>query len=336
VGVGQHGNRYILPYYTSDPNAYCPSTPTLSFVNSGHVPESESASLANSTQTTSAVSLIESTMTTEVLHVYPSNAPSSEQEAIQDTNYGDLSAYIFQQDGQRSNIKFNPPQPDSRLIDTTQLAFCLNLLEATHGSVEIVDKDAREWLNLVKNEPDEHDRLKTLATDVIRAFKRDELKDAKAVTEVMYLAPVLEKDDFRYLLKEFFSGIENSALLDIHQLEGLAELIQGADTSYLDPADLVKILELLSTRLQGAHQQSVSQLCQLTHAVSLVLDAMADADVKELDRESVHEPLLVYLKGLKRARIHTWCIKQHTPTKLSSVFLTMNHSGRPLVDAQER
>src|SRR5690606_5089771 len=115
---------------------------------------------------------------------------------------------------------------------------------------------------------DEQDRLRTIATDVIRAFKRDEFKDAKAVTEVVYLAPVLEKDDFRYLLKEFHSGIEQSSLLDVHQLEGLAQLIQGADSNYLDADDLVKILELLSARLRDTHQQSASHLYQLTFAVS--------------------------------------------------------------------
>jgi hypothetical protein len=154
---------------------------------------------------------------------------------------------------------------------------------------------------MIKNEPDEHERLKVLATDVIRAFKRDEIKDTKAVAEVIYLAPVLEKDDFRYLLKEFHVGIEQSSLLNVHQLEGLAQLIQGADTCYLDADDLVKVLSLLSTRLQGTHHQSPQHLYQLTLAVSNVLDAMADAEVKGLDRETIHEPLLSYLDGLKKS-----------------------------------
>ena len=115
----------------------------------------------------------------------------------------------------------------------------------------------------------------------------------------MYLAPVLENDDFRYLLKEFYSGIGQSGSLDVHQLEGIAHLIQGADPGYLDSDDLVKVLSLLSTRLKDTHQQSTNHLYQLTVAVSHVLDAMADANVSGVDREKIHEPLSSYLDGLK-------------------------------------
>ncbi|KAG0218027.1 hypothetical protein BGX31_011710, partial [Mortierella sp. GBA43] len=206
---------------------------------------------------------------------------------------------IFTKNVRPPAFSFISPEPDSRLSDTLQLACCLALLQGSHGPDDVLDAKARKWLSDVRNEPDEHERLKALATDVIRAFKRDEFKDDKAVTEVVYLSPILNKDDFRYLLKEFYSGIDQSTLLDVHQLEGLAQLIQGADSTYLDADDLVKVLELLSTRLQGTHQQSLEHRFQLTFAVSNVLDAMADANVKELDRETIHAPLLSYLDGLK-------------------------------------
>ncbi|KAK3810916.1 MAG: hypothetical protein J3Q66DRAFT_414111 [Benniella sp.] len=151
------------------------------------------------------------------------------------------------------------------------------------------------------NEPDERERLKTLATDVIRTFKRDEFKDAKSVTEVVLLASVLDKDDYRYLIKEFYSGIDQSGLLNVHQLEGLARLIQGARPGDLDSDDLVQVLKLLSTRLRDTHEQSTHHLYQLTVAVSHVLDAMADASVTGLNRETIHEPLSAYLDGLKKS-----------------------------------
>jgi len=103
---------------------------------------------------------------------------------------------------------------------------------------------------------DEQERLHTMATDVIRAFKRDEIKDIKVVAEVVCLAPVLNKDAFNDLLREFYSGIDNSGLLNYHQVEGLAQLIQGADPGHLSADDLVKTLSLLSTRLIDTHQQS--------------------------------------------------------------------------------
>ena len=207
--------------------------------------------------------------------------------------------HIFPRNIHPPAMIFEPLEPDARLIDTHQLACCLGLLQATSLLDDILDSPVRNWVQAAKDDTDELERLKTLATDVIRAFKRDEFKDAKAVTEVVYLAPVLEKDDFRYLLKEFHSGIEQSTLLDVHQLEGLAQLMQGADKTYLVADDLVKVLELLSTRLRDTHQQSTGHLYQLTLAVSHVLDAMADVEVKGLDREKLHEPLSSYPDELR-------------------------------------
>jgi len=227
--------------------------------------------------------------------------PLSTIKDNQPVDIATVHRHIFPRNILPPAIEFKPPEPDARLSDTPQLACCIGLLQVSHESDDILDPNTLAWLQLIRNEPDEHERLKTLATDVVRAFKRDEIKDAKAVIEVVYLAPVLEKDDFRYLLKEFHSGIEQSTLLDIHQLEGLARLIQGADKTYLDADDLVKVLQLLSTRLRDTHQQSTKRLYQLTLAVSHVLDAMANAGVEGLDRETLHAPLTSYLDGLKES-----------------------------------
>ena len=212
-----------------------------------------------------------------------------------------MAKHIFPRNVRPPTIQFNAPEPDSRLSDTRQLACCLGLLQADIEPEGIMDLTARNWVLSTKNESDEKERLKSLATDVIRAFKRDEFKDGKSVTEVVILAPVLERDDFRYLVKEFYSGIDQSGLLDIHQLEGLARLIQGAGPGDLDSDDLVKVLTLLSTRLRDTHQQSTHHLYNLTVAVSHVLDAMADASVQGLNRETIHEPLSAYLDELRRS-----------------------------------
>jgi len=119
------------------------------------------------------------------------------------------------------------------------------------------------------------------------------------VAEVVCLAPILEKSDFQYLLRELCKGVDQSILLDIHQLDGVAQLIHCAEPGYLDADDLVKILELLSTRLRNTHNQSSSHMYQLTMAVSRLLDAMADSKVKGLDREKLHEPLTLYLSEIK-------------------------------------
>jgi len=212
-----------------------------------------------------------------------------------------MAKHIFPRNVRPPTSSFHPPEPDTRLSDTHQLAYCLGLLQADIELEDIQDLTARNWVLNTMNEPDERERLKALATDVIRAFKRDEIKDTRTVTEVVFLASVLERDDFRYLVREFYSGIDQSGLLDVHQLEGLARLIQGAGPGDLDSDDLVQVLTLLSTRLKDTHQQSTHHLYQLTVAVSQVLDAMADASVKGLSRETIHEPLSAYLDGLKKS-----------------------------------
>ncbi|KAF9365999.1 hypothetical protein BGX34_006884, partial [Mortierella sp. NVP85] len=216
---------------------------------------------------------------------------------------GKLQDGLGQSDKAQANYKraelWGPPEPDERLNDTPQLACCLGILRASQSPDIILEPLARDWLQAVEKNTDEQERLKRLARDVIRAFKGEEIKDSKAVAEVIHLAPVLERDDFRYLLKEFYSGVDQSDLLNVHQLGGLADLITGANPGYLDADDLVKILELLSMRLRNTHQQSPQYIYRLTQTVSRVLDAMADTRVKGLDQEKLHEPLSLYLNGLK-------------------------------------
>ncbi|KAK3805370.1 MAG: hypothetical protein J3Q66DRAFT_423168 [Benniella sp.] len=196
-------------------------------------------------------------------------------------------------------IAFSPPQADGRLDDIRQLAACLSLLRSSHSSDDVLEPLARKWIQDVENDPNEQERLKALATDVVKEYVRDELKDARAIADVVCLAPVLEKDDFRFLLRQLHSEIDHSDLLNLPQLHGLADLIRGADPGYLGSDDLVKILELLSARLTNTHIQSTSYSYQLTLAISHVLDAMADTKVNGLERERLHTSLSSYLDKLK-------------------------------------
>ncbi|KAG0219718.1 hypothetical protein BGX31_011173, partial [Mortierella sp. GBA43] len=212
-----------------------------------------------------------------------------------------VASNIFPEDIQPPSVNIKLPEPDQRLIDTPQLACCLGLLQAIRSPVGTLELRAHQWLQVIEKDTDEQERLHAMATDVIRAFKRDELKDAKVIAEVVYLAPVLAKDPFKEMLRDFYTAIDQSGLLDTHRVEGIAQLIQGADSGYLDADDLVKILELLSTRLRDTHHQSSHHRRQLTLAISHVLDAMAETQVKDVDREKIHEPLMEYLNGLMKS-----------------------------------
>jgi len=174
-------------------------------------------------------------------------------------------------------------------------------LHSSQSPINVQEPVVQNWLEALKKDEYEQYRLKDLATEVVRTFKR-ESKDAKTVAEVIHLVPVLDKEVFRELLKEFHSGISQSQILDIHLLDGLAEMIRRANPHHLDPDDLVKILGLLSERLSKTHRRSSLYIYKLTLTVSQVLDTMVDNGVKDLDREKLHEPLSLYLESLEQEK----------------------------------
>ncbi|KAF9347914.1 hypothetical protein BGX34_002811, partial [Mortierella sp. NVP85] len=128
------------------------------------------------------------------------SAGSPSDQNKQQHNIDIVPAHIFAGDVDPPAIEYHLPGSDERLTNTPQLAYCLYLLNTHRSSDDILDSAARNWLKAIEGDVDEQDRLKTMATEVIKAFKRDELKDAKTVAEVVYLAPALDKDSFQSLI----------------------------------------------------------------------------------------------------------------------------------------
>ncbi|KAF9345876.1 hypothetical protein BGX34_004388, partial [Mortierella sp. NVP85] len=242
----------------------------------------------------------------DTLHSAGFQEMGSEKSSLYDQLPGDprlvstVRADIFDKNIGPPTIQAKLPEPDTRLDSTLQLVYCLELLKIPSSDIKL-EPIALKWMKTIEKNKDEQERLYGIAMDVIRAFKREGIKDAKAVAEVVLLSSILDKDAFRDLLKEFYSAIDHPGLLNIQQLEGLARLIEGADYGYLCADDLVKILEILSIRLRGTHKQSPEHIYLITLAVSRVLDAMADTRVTDLDRDKLHEPLSSYLIGLKKS-----------------------------------
>ncbi|KAF9361730.1 hypothetical protein BGX34_006953 [Mortierella sp. NVP85] len=203
--------------------------------------------------------------------------------------------HIFTENKGFSDIGLGLPEPGGRLVDTRQLAHCLRILQSPNDKL---DPSAYDWKTTIKE--NEQERLEAMVVGVFRAFKRDQFKDTR-VAEVLSLATVLKGEAYQDLLGELFNMIEKSSILDVAQLEGLNQLIQSAAPGYLNADDLFRILGLLSDRLRDTHQESSDKMLQLTLAVSVshILDAMADLDIKDLDREKFHEPLSSYIGELK-------------------------------------
>ncbi|KAG0008134.1 hypothetical protein BGZ80_003822, partial [Entomortierella chlamydospora] len=207
---------------------------------------------------------------------------------------------IFDQNINPPITKYDLPEPNGRISSTPQLAYCLSLLHLSMVSKEELDQNEYAWLQARVDDHDEHERLQTMATDLIRAFVQEGLKKSDVVAEVVSMAAVLGQEDFRKLLQEFVDDINQSVLLDVHLLNGLAQLVRNSPQGYIDADDLVKILELLNTRLKDTHSQSTQHTYQLALTISQVLDSMVDSQVEGLSREQLHEPLSDYLKGLQQ------------------------------------
>ncbi|KAF9426898.1 hypothetical protein BGZ76_002553, partial [Entomortierella beljakovae] len=190
------------------------------------------------------------------------------------------------------------PIPGERITTTIQLTYCLSLSRSSPISKEEIGKHKLQAETI---DPDEQMRLQSMATDMIRAFIREDPKTHETVGEIVSLATVLDQDEFRKLLMTFVDGINKSYLLEVHLLNGLALLIRNSKQGYMDSDDLVKILELLNARLKDIHGQSEGHASPLVLAISNILDSMVDCQVKGLSHEQLHEPLSDYLKGLKRS-----------------------------------
>ncbi|KAF9280917.1 hypothetical protein BGZ68_006943 [Mortierella alpina] len=185
------------------------------------------------------------------------------------------------------------PRPNEALHSTRQLAYCLALLKASVHNDDLSSEKNLKWRSSTLNNLDEKDRLKTLAVQIIREFAGKYREDANAVAEVVELAPVLSNDYSRFLLKTFINSIDQP-VMDLHSMDGLAKVIQGAAPGSIDSNDFVSILRSLHEQLQPTHSES--HRYRLLLAVSRVLDAMADAQVGDVDRVSLHGPLTNFLR----------------------------------------
>ncbi|KAG0287941.1 hypothetical protein BGZ96_008200 [Linnemannia gamsii] len=196
-------------------------------------------------------------------------------------------------------IEHKLPEPDERLVSTHQLVYCLGLLKAPPSSDDPHKDSVLHWVKSTRVDLDEQERLNTLTTKIVRLFLGDELKDPSDITEVACICPFLNRNTFRALLELFIDSTEKSNLLNLHALKGLAKLMQGANEGHLEADDLVRILQVLNTRLQATHPETQNHIYQLLVAVSRVLDAMADCKVEGLDRVILHERLSGYINDLK-------------------------------------
>ncbi|KAF9387641.1 hypothetical protein BGX21_000498 [Mortierella sp. AD011] len=208
------------------------------------------------------------------------------------------SRLIFASEATPPVTKHQLPRVGDRIKDTYQLAYCLDLMDTTSSYRLDPDQAEQDWLSSINNAPHEKGRLQALASDIVRTFIRDGIKDSDAVKEIVYLAPVLEHEDFRRLLHTIVDGIKNSLLQDSYLLDGLAQMLRNSSLMHLDVNDLVKILKLLSEKLQDTHWESAHRYHSVL-TISRALDVMMDTKAKGAHSEGLRSPLLGFLKELR-------------------------------------
>ncbi|GJJ67812.1 bilin biosynthesis protein [Entomortierella parvispora] len=179
------------------------------------------------------------------------------------------------------------------LQTTRQLAYCLALLNPSVQETDLTPNALKWRLDTLKN-TDEKDRLAGLSFGVIESFAMDTMKDASTIAEVIQLAPVLNEEHSRFLIKTFIDTVNGSQILHLHSLDGLVKVIQGAAPGSIDSDDLVTILRCLHTRLRSTHSTAYQYRQFL--AISRILDAMMVSHIGDVDRINLHEPLTDFLR----------------------------------------
>ncbi|GJJ69523.1 bilin biosynthesis protein [Entomortierella parvispora] len=254
------------------------------------------ASLSSTPSTVTTVSTSTATCINPVLAHRPLSPAISREATSCSASTTVTKSLLFFSNDVKPVLSICPlPCPGEPLQTTRQLAYCLALLQ-TPDQEENLPLEVLEYRQRILDNPDEKSRLESMSGQIIQAFKKDSMKDAAAVAEVVELAPVLNGDQSRFLFTTFIDTMNQSEILHLHSVEGLAKVIHEAAPGSIDSDDLVRILRSLHNKLQSTHSESNRNRCLLLSAVSRVLDAMGDAHVGDVDRVNLHEPLTDLLR----------------------------------------
>ncbi|KAG9064399.1 hypothetical protein KI688_003587 [Linnemannia hyalina] len=221
---------------------------------------------------------------------------------------GTLRVDIFPENVIKPIYKTDLPKPHARVDKTPQLVYCCSLLSKIPGSLQPtsdsdvsqdspLDDKEKEWVQLI--DPVLQDRYRWLVEQLVRVFADNPLKASDVVTEIVLVGPVLERGIYRSLLSCFISKFEQTTPLDVTLLQGIVQLVECASSGYLVDDDLVRITTVLSKELSITHIGTSDHPLHLTLSLARVLDVMVTGEVKDLNRDRDHQPMLQLLDSLK-------------------------------------
>ncbi|KAG9064402.1 hypothetical protein KI688_003590 [Linnemannia hyalina] len=223
---------------------------------------------------------------------------------------GSIRMDIFPENVAKPTYKTNLPKPLARVDKTPQLVYCCSLLSKAQEPLQPtsdsdvsldspLDDKEKEWVQLI--DPVLQDRYRWLVEQLVRAFADNPLKASDVVTEIVLVGPVLDRETYRSLLSCFISKFEQTTALDVTLLQGLVQMVECASSGYLVDDDLVRISTVLSKELSITHIGTSDHPLHLTLSLARVLDVMVTGEVKDLNRERDHQPMLQLLDGLKNS-----------------------------------
>ncbi|KAF9144377.1 hypothetical protein BG015_000131, partial [Linnemannia schmuckeri] len=259
----------------------------------------------------SRLSSVDTEETVEIEHVASSTVIKSRESNVRPSALSTKPRMdVFLQNAKAPDIRISLPKLYARIDSTPQLALCIGLLHSESDTLNqqaaffsyVTSTDAAtqlDWINAMKQEPIEQNKIRSLGTRMAEEFSKDTLKDSVKIAELVLMGPVLDKETFRSLLESTITAFERCVLLDVDLLQGLVQLVQFSPADSLLPDDLVKILRVLRVRLQDTHQQSSEHSFHIMLAVARLFDVMAEHKVEDLDRIVEHEPLSGILSGLR-------------------------------------
>ncbi|KAF9145812.1 hypothetical protein BGX30_006584 [Mortierella sp. GBA39] len=236
------------------------------------------------------------------------------------------------------------PNFGDRIDTTPQLALCIGLLLKIGDPINQQEDLSQvlssgtaaqhAWINSMKQDPVEQERLRWLGARMVDEFTKDTSKNSTEIAEMVLIGPALDNEQFRRLLSCIITAFDQAVLLDVDLLQGLVQLVQSAPSEALLPDDLVKILRILRGRLQDTHRQTSVHHFHLTLAVSRLLDVMAEHKVQDLDRVEEHEPLSGVLSSLRASSdpylmyqaCYAFQALQYVPNNESPLQAVLRHS----------
>ncbi|KAF9907933.1 hypothetical protein EC991_010372 [Linnemannia zychae] len=205
-------------------------------------------------------------------------------------------------------VKTPLPVLEDRIERTEQLVYCNTLLlqaerarNTTNNVMQIestLTEKELEWLTEMDKNPMEKEHIRSLPTVMVEEFIQGGVKDSIEIAEIVSLAPVLDRENYRNLLSHFIESFEDAHSLNVDILHGLVQLVQSALPGYLTSDDFVRIVGIFRIHLQGTHKQQLEHTFHLTLAMSRILDIMTERRAKDPYRTEECELLYGVLLGL--------------------------------------